>query len=647
MSDRARIVVRQLNGWRWLKALVLVVVIALTGCFGPYYMHDDIQKYNKAVVDSEEQMLLFNIGRLHDEQPPHFMMVSTVAQTRTFSAGLSFQWTQLWNSLVAPSLAKPSTTKESGTFQAGPFTAGVNENPTIQFVPIQGQEFAGRFEAPLTDKFSLFLEDQIRSAPSEDRADLILFFAQSLKLTHGDRGKCQRGLYFNRRVEQQELKDTSNGPRYYDNRRVEQENLKDADASHLRYYFSEFSDCVREISNRPGLDFEKIDGGSAVPTTTSIKPAGADVVTALQQNLKWTENGDKFVLTTPVRIPALLDYSPKLVAPLESKPQSGDALPPVFFLPSEPNWKDLSYLLPKDYKLKVYQTNKDPRKSTGHVYLLVPDGYELERDADGNLRLDENGHYIARKPSTHVATGRRTKDSPIISATGSIGEKDVGRGIVGRGILAGTTIVDVDAKAGTATMSANANDSAADTMSIGDVDQISSADFSYADEVVSDVWPVPWDYLYVELRQGVDAANAERLCHSQPDNNDQSSLICGYFKVGNLLQIMHRLATMACTDKGEDKDSICPESFFGIGSREDIPPWADRWAPYTYQTKAGGEETKWVWVPAHAPNTQGQNRPDLAQRDRKAFFMLYKLYQMSLVDTSKLVTGTLPITIGK
>jgi hypothetical protein len=58
-------------------------------------------------------------------------------------------------------------------------------------------------------------------------------------------------------------------------------------------------------------------------------------------------------------------------------------------------------------------------------------------------------------------------------------------------------------------------------------------------------------------------------------------------------------------------------------------------------------------VPAHEPQKERElvekdpKHQDLAKRDRDAFFNLYKLYQMSLVDTSKLVTGAPAITIGK
>src|SRR5208282_2289463 len=131
MPDQATRTARQSARLRWLKALIGLVFVGLTGCLGPGFMYHDLQAYNKDVVSSEQEMLLFNIGRLNRNLPPHFMMLSSVSQSRTFSAGLSFQWTQLWNSLVTPSYVDNAAgaVKNSGTLAGGPLTAGTVENP--------------------------------------------------------------------------------------------------------------------------------------------------------------------------------------------------------------------------------------------------------------------------------------------------------------------------------------------------------------------------------------------------------------------------------------------------------------------------------------------------------------------------------------
>lgn len=387
-----------------------------------------------------------------------------------------------------------------------------------------------------------------------------------------------------------------------------------------------------------------IDAGHPVPTTTSIAPSGTDVVNALQQNLERTEKGPKFVLTKPIRIPAWTDYSPEFVPPTEPNPKSseeGEPLPPVWSQPDPtepPNWKELAYLLPKNYQWKAYTVNKNDRQSAKQIYALVPDGYDLERNKNGTLKRNGKGGYVPVKQreaaATHLATGSRTKGSATIAAIDGFTPADVGSGISGIGIPPGSTILVVDAKARTVLISDEVDHDSDTTMRVGDVDQ-----FSYGDEVVDDVWPVPQDYFYLELRQGeVDDAAARDACHPQTHKYDYTNnVVCGYFKIGNLLQIMQRLADTACNTKDPNEiKQYCDQSIFGIGPQ--APSWIDGSASYTY---SDGKES--VWVPAHDPDTQ----PELAQRDRVEFFTLYKLYQTSLVDTSKLVTGAYPITIGK
>jgi hypothetical protein len=604
-------------------------------------MRVDIQDYNRAAVASEEQMLLFNIGRLNGEQAPHFMMLSSVSQSRTFSAGASVQWSQMWNSLASP-FAAVGNVKNADTITAGPFTGAVNENPTITFVPIQGQDFALRFETPLTDKFALFLEDREWYGTAAEREGLVLLFAQSLYLTHGDNSNCNRGKYARAAQWRTAAPPFTRASGLYVNRGPDQQ-----DQDPGTHYYDDFSACVKEIVESY-RDTELIDSGYPIPTGSSEGPKAVDLVPALTAGYEFPKDGDKGALRVPVRIPAWFDYNPKFVAP----PKEPDSSAPVFWTRNTPpnSRRVTGYFLPQGYKWKTYKFNNNDSTSAD-VYALLPNDYDLDRDKNtGDLKQDAHLQYIltkSTKPATHKASGTRRGGSLSITETkGTISSEDVGTRIEGTGIPPGTTIVAVPT-ANTATMSLAADRDTSSAMVVGDLDQ-SSGDFSYADEVASAVWPVWKDYFYVELREGkVDDATAERLCQSRRDDSDKSDLVCGYFKIGNLLQIMQRLAKAACPSKDPTKiETTCQQSFFGIGSKEDIPKWANRWAPYTVPTKAGGEETKWVWVPAHDPHGSG-NQPELAQRDQKEFSTLYKLYQMSLVDTTKLVAGAPPITISK
>lgn len=567
-----------------------LVLVALIGCFGAPAMHYDIQDYNKAAVSSEKEMLLFNIGALYYRQPPHFMMLLTISQSRTFSAMAGFQWTN------------------PASWQV-PFTEEAIENPTIQFVPIQGGDFVQRFESRLTDKLTLLLEDRratlFASEQNEQDKELITLLAQSVILLHGgaDTSKCNRW-------------DHSDGT-YVNNNAG----------------YKDFSACVNEIVTAVN-DYEMVDGHHLIPTKASEGPKAADLVSALTPGYEWTAQGDQFALTNPVRVPAWFDYSPEFVA---APPESGRTHPsePVFWQwprGTPPDWRGMQYKLPKDYEWKKYN---DSTRRSHYVYALLPKGYDLARDKNGRLRVKYGQYYPVKTPaeaSTHDAIGSRTQNSPrIVGTAGTISASDLDRGIVGIGIPPNTLIVAVDAN--TATMSRTALSSSSTTMRVGDVDQ-----FSYADNVVGYVWPVPQDYFYFELRKGeVDGATAQRVCFPKTKLYDFSNhVVCGFFKIGTLLDTMQRLADMACNHRDRSSiDKYCQQSIFGIG--DIVPSWADNSAPY-YRVKG-----PFVWVPAHNPTWNAR----LADRDRRAFLDLYKLYQMSLVDTSKLVTGIPPITISK
>jgi hypothetical protein len=164
--------------------------------------------------------------------------------------------------------------------------------------------------------------------------------------------------------------------------------------------------------------------------------------------------------------------------------------------------------------------------------------------------------------------------------------------------------------------------------------------FSYGDKLIESWWPTPYDLVYVELRRNeVVDAQAKDEC-VDGDTTYPNNVICGIFKIGNLMQIMQRLGNMACTSENKAGDRCPDSSVFEISSSH--PPfWATASAPYTTIPK------ELIWVPAHNPYSTDKHQQSLAERDEFVFFTLYKLYQMSLVDTSKLVTGPVPITISK
>ena len=599
MSHHDTRLVGRATGWHTLKALLGFLVVALAGCFGPPTMHYDVQEYNKQVVSSEKEMLLFNIGELYYKQPPHFMMVSSISQSRTFSASAGFQWSQIWNSLfpATPNDQLGQLAKRSDAWQAGPFTVGTVESPTITFVPIQGQDFAIRFESTLADKFAIFNEDLWDSRPRGELADLISLFAEDLDLYHGDQGNCKGGIYHNRRQAPRELSDLDPPDPGY--------------GAYVKpsYYVDKFSECVNQIVKTPIHDYEQIENSEPVPTTQAEDPKAADVVTAQQAGYRWTKQQQDYTLASPAKIMGWFDYIPKFVPPDE--PAKTLSPLPVFWTEPYPGWQYLQYTLPKGYSWKAFPDKVDknsrntndqqPRdiyaevnevnKNSGDVvYALVPDGYELDRGDNGELKRDKDNRPVLIEIKSTPASEYRK--------------------------------------------------------------------FSYSNDIIDTQWPFPFDEVYVELRHNsVKDSEAQKLCAESPPKEGDTSysgLVCGYFKIGNLLQIMHRLADNACDSKipqvaeGMDEsqyiekiDEYCSPSIFGIGIV--IPPWADSYASFT--NPDGIKE--FAWVPAHNPNSTDLHQRALGERDRRAFLTLYKLYQMSLVDTSKLVTGAPSITISK
>src|SRR6266851_10484372 len=122
------------------------------------------------------------------------MMLSGVDQTRQFSTSAGFQWTHLLNNLFVPVGTSGVIANGSDAVQVGPFAAAYAENPLLRFIPIQGDDFAKRFESSLRDQLSLFLEDERWSAPPRELEELFQLLVQSLDLKHGDElagGRCR------------------------------------------------------------------------------------------------------------------------------------------------------------------------------------------------------------------------------------------------------------------------------------------------------------------------------------------------------------------------------------------------------------------------------------------------------------------------
>jgi hypothetical protein len=577
MADRAMTSCTQLKGRTLVKALLSMIPLMLAGCFGPPTMHYDVQEYNKEVVSSEKEMLLYNIAELREDQPPHFMMLSNIAQTRSFSTGAAFQWTHLWNNLLLPLMLTSPQTRGSNTYQTN-FNAATAENPTFSFVPVQGSDFAQRFESPLIDKLMLFSEDSNYSLPQGQLEWIMELFTQGIEMRHHDDtiphhdDPCRLKYYIN----------DSFSRRTYTSQRT-----YTPPGQNIIEGWPDFSRCIKRIMESEG-NLSQIDTYHPIPGIAKPKdaPAATDVVSALQANLKWTDNDGK-QLADRVKITAWLNYHPSFKSPAKPYETQVDALIPIWWSSAakkQPNWGKLAYTLPPNYVWSEWKALQ-PIQGTLHEYVLLP-----------------AGDVLYCRPHSIINT-------------------------------------DTDLKSRCYPVPSNSREVQTQTQKQDQAAEASLTNISYGDAIADYLWPTTYDYVYFELRgQDMDDTEAGNECIKNKAKR-ASNTVCGFFKIANFMQIMQRLGHMACD---YDRQPKCDErSFVAIGSS--VPAWATNWAPYKWTARV--IPRKYIWVPAHKP--QDSDSQGLGQRDIFMFFTLYKIYQLALVDTSKLVTGTIPITISK
>jgi hypothetical protein len=124
--------------------MVMAACLILTGCasFGSISLNKAVNKYDDTVLQSEQQVLLLNIIRMHDNQPPHFTVASSVAATFTLST----------TNGILPTWGTPSSGSTYNTLGLN-LAATVSESPTITITPMQGKDFAERLLKPIDAEF--------------------------------------------------------------------------------------------------------------------------------------------------------------------------------------------------------------------------------------------------------------------------------------------------------------------------------------------------------------------------------------------------------------------------------------------------------------------------------------------------------------
>ena len=136
--------------------MVMAACLTLTGCvrFGPIALNKAVINYDDTVLQSEQQVLLLNIIRMHDDQPPHFTIANNIAATFTLTH----------TGTLNPSISRSHGDTSALTVSALALTKTVTDSPTITISPMQGKDYAQRLLAPIDPAYvnTLFLQ---RSAP--------------------------------------------------------------------------------------------------------------------------------------------------------------------------------------------------------------------------------------------------------------------------------------------------------------------------------------------------------------------------------------------------------------------------------------------------------------------------------------------------
>ncbi|GJL78043.1 MAG: hypothetical protein NPINA01_10320 [Nitrospinaceae bacterium] len=113
-------------------AIALALALVLTGCsgLGPSTLKGNRYSYNTTIQRSNDQQLLLNLVRLKYRDTPYFLQVNSVAAQFKFRAN-----------------GGADATLQDGVKGIFGFSAGasVEENPTVSYSPLQGEQSIQRF----------------------------------------------------------------------------------------------------------------------------------------------------------------------------------------------------------------------------------------------------------------------------------------------------------------------------------------------------------------------------------------------------------------------------------------------------------------------------------------------------------------------
>ncbi len=117
-----------------------MAILGLTlfaGCLGPLSLERAIIEYDESILEAEKDLILINIARIANGQPPHFIAVESIA------AGFDFTTT----SGISHKLFSKGFNINETNLSLG---ASASEQPTATLKPIQGDEFTKRLKTPIS-----------------------------------------------------------------------------------------------------------------------------------------------------------------------------------------------------------------------------------------------------------------------------------------------------------------------------------------------------------------------------------------------------------------------------------------------------------------------------------------------------------------
>ncbi len=132
---------------RIIVLICLVFSLAVTGCMGPTALHKSVLGYDEMISLIEREMLLINIARAHREIPSHYTVTSNIAATFDFETNAGFIGT----------IFERASSGDGVSNYALSFGVRAAENPTINIVPISGEDFSKRILSPMLENKLLFL----------------------------------------------------------------------------------------------------------------------------------------------------------------------------------------------------------------------------------------------------------------------------------------------------------------------------------------------------------------------------------------------------------------------------------------------------------------------------------------------------------